>query len=534
MTQQPFAGGGSVASGRPGQMTAVMRAMPQVTGPKVLRIGLVQGGKVIEERVIKQRTHVTIGPSEKSMFVVPSQSVPPKFRLFELIGNEYHLNFLDGMTGRVALADRHHRSRRAARPSQASPQGAYQVQLTEEARGKVVVGETTFLFQFVAPPPVQPRPQLPLAVKGGLASQIDWTLTIIAAFCFLLHFGMVGAMYSDWMDPVVDDEFNVAGLIDLVKNIPPPPPVEDSRRTPSDHRDGHGDRGGRSRRRRRRRRAARKGAGKGGSMSTGERGDSRAARSARDGDARRPQSQGPATAGVLTGGDVPTGALDDAAQSGAGVSARRSDGLESRRRRRRRRSPGHGGGGGLGGIGATTAGTRAAPAQAAEVQGPRATPTSAAPRSRAAASPTPTRRGGHAGGLPRLLQQGPREQSRICKGSVRVTAKIGPTARCFRRQPRAAADSADKSCQLRCAPRPERDVQSPRRRRRHDGDPGHVRSAEACDLGPHARQLDSASPGAASVGHRRAVSDVIGCFLGTRSNVKVPVQRSGVDAVGPG
>ena len=68
---------------RPGQMTAVMRAMPQVTGPKVLRIGLVQGGKVIEERVIKQRTHVTIGPSEKSMFVIPSKNIPPSFRLFE-------------------------------------------------------------------------------------------------------------------------------------------------------------------------------------------------------------------------------------------------------------------------------------------------------------------------------------------------------------------------------------------------------------------------------------------------------------------
>jgi hypothetical protein len=57
-------------------MTAVMRAMPQATGPKVLRIGLVQGGKVIEERVIKQRTHVTIGPSEKSMFVIPSKNFP--------------------------------------------------------------------------------------------------------------------------------------------------------------------------------------------------------------------------------------------------------------------------------------------------------------------------------------------------------------------------------------------------------------------------------------------------------------------------
>ena len=98
MTQQQIG-----PTNRPGQMTAVMRAMPQVTGPKVLRIGLVQGGKVIEERVIKQRTSVTIGPSEKSMFVIPSKAIPPNFKVFELQGGEYYLNFLDGMTGRVAL-----------------------------------------------------------------------------------------------------------------------------------------------------------------------------------------------------------------------------------------------------------------------------------------------------------------------------------------------------------------------------------------------------------------------------------------------
>src|SRR5215475_5418024 len=97
--QQPQIG----PTNRPGQMTAVMRAMPQVTGPKVLRIGLVQGGKVIEERVIKQRTGVTIGPSERSMFVIPSKHIPASFKLFELIGQDYVLNFLEGMTGRVAL-----------------------------------------------------------------------------------------------------------------------------------------------------------------------------------------------------------------------------------------------------------------------------------------------------------------------------------------------------------------------------------------------------------------------------------------------
>ena len=206
--------------GRPGQMTAVMRAMQQSTGPKVLRIGLVAGGRILEERIVKQRTSVTVGPSEKSMFVVQA-NVPPQFKLFELIGSDYHLNFLDGMTGRVALATGI--TDLVALKGQAKRVGpAYQIRLTEEARGKVVVGETTFLFQFVAPPPVQPRPQLPLSVKGGVASQIDWNLTIIAAFSFLLHFGLIGAMYSDWMDPVVNDDIT-AGLLDMVQKTVPPP-----------------------------------------------------------------------------------------------------------------------------------------------------------------------------------------------------------------------------------------------------------------------------------------------------------------------
>ena len=226
MSQMNQGFGPQGSSGRPGQMTAVMRAMQQSTGPKVLRIGLVAAGRILEERIVKQRTSVTVGPSEKSMFVIQA-NVPSQFKLFELIGNDYHLNFLDGMTGRVALATGI--TDLVALKGQAKRVGpAYQIRLTEEARGKIVVGDTSFLFQFVAPPPVQPRPQLPLSVKGGLASQIDWNLTIIAAFSFLLHFGLIGAMYSDWMDPVVNDDIT-AGLLDMVqKTVPPPTETADT------------------------------------------------------------------------------------------------------------------------------------------------------------------------------------------------------------------------------------------------------------------------------------------------------------------
>jgi hypothetical protein len=365
---QPVAGGPAVA-GRPGQMTAVMRAMPQVTGPKVLRIGLVQGGKVIEERVIKQRTHVTVGPSEKSMFVVPAQHVPATFRLFELIGNDYVLNFLDNMAGRVALQTGISDLGALRGQAKRTPQGAYQVRLTEDARGKVVVGETTFLFQFVAPPPVQPKPQLPVSVKGGLSSQIDWTMTIIAAFSFLFHFGMVGAVYSDWMDPVIDEEVSIAGLIDSVRGLPPPPPVETPQETPTTASTAAAateaaktpSSGG----------SAGKATGKAGSMSTGER--------ARLG-AQLEQlematlgalnSQGPATAGVLRGGEVPTGALDAAASSGAGVSASGGSGLNLGGGGGGVVRPGMGAGAGLGAIGQTTAGTPGGAGAAAAVKGP--------------------------------------------------------------------------------------------------------------------------------------------------------------------
>jgi len=315
--QQPGTGG----SQRPGQMTAVMRAVA-ATGPKVLRIGVVQGGRVSEERIIKQRTHVTVGPSEKNMFVIATSSVPATFRVFELVGNDYHLNFLDGMTGRIALptgiSDLSVLKGQARRTSQ----GAYQIRLTEDSRGKVVIGDTTFLFQFVAPPPIQPKPQLPVAVLRG-ASAIDWNTTIISAVSFLFHFLLLGSIYSDWLDPIVDDEASVAGVIDSLKSLPPPPPVEDK---PEDKPDTS----------QKAEKAPEKAAPvanapQGPKAPAGHLNEKQAAALHNELDQLEMQtlgalaSSGPATAGVLKGSEVATNALDQAAASSAGVGAGTGD-----------------------------------------------------------------------------------------------------------------------------------------------------------------------------------------------------------------
>jgi len=344
---------------RPGQMTAVMRAVA-ATGPKVLRIGLVQSGRVMEERIIKQRTHVTVGPNEKNMFVVAAGELPTSFRLFELVGNDYALNFLDGMTGRVALPTGISDLGVLKGQARRNPQGAYQVRLTEDSRGKVVVGDTTFLFQFVAPPPVQPKPQLPVSVTRG-ATSIDWATTMIAAFSFLIHFSAIGSIYSEWLDPVVDYDVNINNLLDSVKSLPPPPPVEEPTEKPTEA--APAEKAAEAPKA-----AAKSSApGKSGAMSTAQAAAlSNQLEQMEMATLGALSGAGPATEGVLKTGEVPTGALDKAAASGAGVGV---GGL----------SLGGGGGairpgaagGGLGAIGSTGPGGGTGTGSAQVVQGPR-------------------------------------------------------------------------------------------------------------------------------------------------------------------
>ena len=371
-------------------MTAVMRAVSQQAGPKILRIGVVQAGKVVDERLIKKRDHVTIGPSEKAMFVVPSRKIPPQFRLFEMAGNDYHLNYLEGMTGRVALKTGISDLTALAGTAKSVSIGgmkAHQVRLTEDSRGKVVVGETTFLFQFVVPPPVQPRPQLPVSVRSGFAGEIDWFTTIVAAFSFLLHFFGVALVYSDWMDPVADQELTIDQLVESVKSLPPPPPIEkqqvaDTDSTAAATSDEATDKPAAK--------AAPKsgaGAGKGNAGPDKGKGNDKAAQDEQAAEIASELAEldvgmiavfggdGAALEGVLGDSEVPTGLLDEAGRSGIGAGSGGGGGLNLGGSGSGSVKPGAGGGGkGLKDIGETggSAGGGAATAGTAKtVEGPK-------------------------------------------------------------------------------------------------------------------------------------------------------------------
>jgi hypothetical protein len=197
-------------------MTAIMRSVQPTTGARVLRIALVQRGQVIDERIIPRGAPVTIGPSERSTFVITAPGLSVSRALLTYRGDGYVIESLAGMSGRVALA--------TGMVDLASRSEA--VRLDDEARGKITVGDATLLFHFIAPPPTLTKPTLPLSVKQTLLDNLDWKTTFIAAFSFLFHFGAIGSLYSDWNDPVIDDEVRVAQLIETMRSLPSMPAVE--------------------------------------------------------------------------------------------------------------------------------------------------------------------------------------------------------------------------------------------------------------------------------------------------------------------
>jgi outer membrane biosynthesis protein TonB len=168
--------------------------------PKILRIGIIQGGRIVEERLVRKRENITIGQSAKNMFVVPSEALPRNWLLFEASGSQYVAHFSDGMDARIAVGNE------IISLSQLKQTGKIQkkwtswpLPLDERSRGKISLADMTILFQFVTPPPPQPRPQLPASVRGSPLTGVDWFFTTIAAISFLLHLILIIYLRNvDW------------------------------------------------------------------------------------------------------------------------------------------------------------------------------------------------------------------------------------------------------------------------------------------------------------------------------------------------
>jgi hypothetical protein len=156
--------------------------------PKILRIGVILGDKIVEERLIRDRGPVSIGQSAKNTFSVPAAELPRTWPLFQLVNGRYVLNVAESMDGRLSDGGQVHtisQLRSSGRIQKTGP--AWAIPLTDGARGKIVIGDMTLLFQFVLAPPQQPRPALPHSVRGSFADRVDPYLAVILSISLVVH-----------------------------------------------------------------------------------------------------------------------------------------------------------------------------------------------------------------------------------------------------------------------------------------------------------------------------------------------------------
>ena len=207
---------------------AVRGAPPQAgVAPKVkiLRIGIIQGGRIVEERLVRKRENITVGQSAKNLFVVPSEALPRHWLLFEITGNHYVAHFSDGMDARIAVGNEIISLSQLKQTGKIQKRGSsWILPLDERSRGKITLGDMTILFQFVTPPPPQPRPQLPASVRGSITSDLDWSFASIAAGSFLLHLLMVIYLRNvDWPRKPDIEEIPDRFVKMMVKKVEKPP-----------------------------------------------------------------------------------------------------------------------------------------------------------------------------------------------------------------------------------------------------------------------------------------------------------------------
>ena len=170
--------------------------------PRILRIGILLGDTFIEERLIRERKPVTVGQSAKNVFSIPIEKMPRSWPLFDMVDGDYVLKINKRMDGRVAV-DGRPRTLESLKGREAKQTDDYwTLPLSNKSRGKIELGEMRLLFQFVAAPPLQPRPRLPASVRGTLADRIDPRLAMILAISIVIHFAV--ALWAFQHDKTTD------------------------------------------------------------------------------------------------------------------------------------------------------------------------------------------------------------------------------------------------------------------------------------------------------------------------------------------
>ncbi len=154
--------------------------MPQGISDKVLRVGVIQNGRILDEQVFRKAETVFIGDSEKAHFTVPSSFLSGKFPMFYFRSGHYELVLTGKMTGKIFFKGEPREVEDLINSGTLKRRGDdYVLPISEDHRGKILIGNAIVLFQFVVPSPKPPKLRLPKSIRGSWTQHFDWPFVSI-------------------------------------------------------------------------------------------------------------------------------------------------------------------------------------------------------------------------------------------------------------------------------------------------------------------------------------------------------------------
>src|SRR5512136_398047 len=140
---------------------------------KVLRIRVLQGGKLLEERVMGAGQAVTVGTSPRNVVALAQPGLPESFTVLEWQGDRCLLRFAAGMDGWVKGPGGGELSALAASGKARKDGNGWVLPVGEELHGEVAFGGVALAWRFVTAPQDLPQPVLPPKATANHFKSLD-------------------------------------------------------------------------------------------------------------------------------------------------------------------------------------------------------------------------------------------------------------------------------------------------------------------------------------------------------------------------
>ncbi|WP_434300824.1 AgmX/PglI C-terminal domain-containing protein [Corallococcus exiguus] len=197
------------------------------TRPKLLRVGVIQDGRIVEEHHLLHDS-VTIGDDARNTIVMPpSEARPPRFKVLENRGQQFHLIIDEHMQGRINLgsSDVDFDALREQGLATRRADDTFDLPLQESARGKVDLPDATLFFHFIPAPAPGSKPALPPELKASTWRTVDRVFFGILLTMLVLYVLSVAIIVAQ--PAPVEAEVELDQLEDrFVRAIIPPQPAK--------------------------------------------------------------------------------------------------------------------------------------------------------------------------------------------------------------------------------------------------------------------------------------------------------------------